>query len=55
MAQWTNHQWIEKFKNLMRLYINCEKSGDLYPAETGLMAGWLAGRLAGWQVGWQAG
>ena len=63
MAQWTNLQRIEKFKNLVRLYINCEKSGGLYLAEPGLTAGWqagwlagrLAGRLAGWQAGWLAG
>ena len=46
MAQWTNLQWIEKFENLARLYINCEKSRGLYLAEPGLMAGWLAGSLA---------
>ena len=46
MAQRTNLQRIEKFENLARLYINCEKSGGLYLAEPGLMAGWLAGSLA---------
>jgi len=51
MAQWTNLQRIEKFENLARLYINCEKSGGLYLAEPGLTAGWLAG----WQAGWLAG
>ena len=50
MAQWTNLQRIEKFENLARLYINCEKSGGLYLAEPGLTAGWLAGWLAGWQT-----
>ena len=40
----------EKFENLARLYINCEKSGGLYLAEPGLTAGWLAGWLAGWQT-----
>ena len=47
MAQLTNLQRIEKFENLARLYINCEKSGGLYLAEPGLTAGWLAGWLAG--------
>ena len=47
MAQWTNLQRIEKFENLARLYISCEKSGGLYLAEPGLMAGWLAGWLFG--------
>ena len=42
MAQWTNLQRIEKFKNRMRLYITCGKSGGLYLAEPGLTAGWLA-------------
>ena len=50
MAQWMNLQQIEKFENLTRLYINCEKSGGLYLAEPGLMACWLAGWLAGWQM-----
>ena len=50
MAQLTNLQRIEKFENLARLYINCEKSGGLYLAEPGLTAGWLAGWLAGWQM-----
>ena len=36
---------IEKFKNPMQLYINCEKFGGLYLAEPGLMAGWLAGEI----------
>ena len=45
MAQWTNLQRIEKFKNPMRLYINCEKSGGLYLAEPGLTAGWLADKI----------
>ena len=31
-----------EFENLARLYINCEKSGGLYLAEPGFMAGWLA-------------
>ena len=53
MAQWTNLQRIEKFENRTPLYITCGKSGGLYLAEPGLMAGWLAGRLAGWQAGWQ--
>ena len=39
MAQWMNLQWIEKFKNPMRLYINCEKSGGLYLVEPDLTAG----------------
>ena len=43
MAQWTNLQWIENFKNLMELNRNCEKSEGLYLAEAGLTAGWLAG------------
>ena len=47
MAQLTNLQRIEKFENLARLYINCEKSGGLYLAEPGLTAGWQAGWLAG--------
>ena len=38
----TNLQQIEKFENLTRLYINCEKSGSLYLAEPSLTAGWLA-------------
>ena len=42
MVQWMNLQRIEKFENLARLYINCEKSGGLYLAEPGLTAGWLA-------------
>ena len=42
MAQRANLQRIEKFENLARLYINCEKSGGLYIAEPGLTAGWLA-------------
>ena len=46
MVQWMNFQRIEKFENLMQLYINCEKSGSLYLAEHGFMAGWLAGRPA---------
>ena len=46
MAQWTNLQRIEKFENLARLCINCEKSGGPYLAEPGLTAGWLAG----WQT-----
>ena len=41
MALWTNLQRIEKFENQTQL---CEKSGGLYLAESGLMAGWLAGR-----------
>ena len=45
MAQWTNLQRIEKFENLARLYINCEKSGGLYLAEPGLTAGWLADEI----------
>ena len=45
MAQWMNLQQIEKFENLTRLYINCEKSEDLYLAESGLMAGWLADEI----------
>ena len=45
MVQWTNLQLIEKFENLARLYINCEKSGGLYLAEPGLMAGWLADKI----------
>ena len=44
MAQWTNLQRIEKFKNRTQLYITCGKSGGLYLAEPGLTAGWLAGR-----------
>ena len=38
-------QRIEKFKNLARLYINCEKSGGLYLVEPGLAAGWLADEI----------
>ena len=45
MVQWTNFQWIEKFENPARLYINCEKSGGLYLAEPGLTAGWLADEI----------
>ena len=45
MAQWTNLQRIEKFENLARLYINCEKSGGLYLAEPGVTAGWLADEI----------
>ena len=44
MAQWTNLQRIEKFENLARLCIHCEKSGGLYLAEPGLTAGWQFGR-----------
>ena len=44
MAQWTNLQRIEKFENRTRLYITCGKSGGLYLAEPGLMAGWQFGR-----------
>ena len=41
MAQGMNLQQIEKFENLARLYINCEKSGGLYLAEPVLQqAGW---------------
>ena len=54
MAQWTNLQRIEKFENLARLYINCEKSRGLYLAEPGLTAGWLAGWLAGRRAGYLA-
>ena len=39
MAQWTNLQRIEKFKNPTSVYINCEKSGGLYLVEPGLTAG----------------
>ena len=46
MAQWTNLQRIEKFENRTRLYITCGKSGGLYLAEPGLMAGWQAGSSA---------
>ena len=45
MAQWTNLQWIEKFKNLTQLYINCEKSGGLYLAEPGLTAGSMLDKI----------
>ena len=45
MAQWTNLQRIEKFENRTRLYITCGKSGGLYLAEPGLMAGWLADEI----------
>ena len=41
-----NLQQIEKFVNVMRLYITCEKSGGLHLAEPALTAGWQAGRLA---------
>ena len=44
MAQWTNLLQIEKFENPAQLYINCEKSGGLYLAEPGFMAGWPFGR-----------
>ena len=46
MAQWTNFQRIEKFKNLTRLYATCEKSDVLYLAKPSLTAGWQSGRLA---------
>jgi len=39
MAQWTNLQQIENFENPMQLFINYEKSGGLYLAGPGLMAG----------------
>ena len=45
MVQWTNLQWIEKFENLTRLFINCEKSGGLYLVEPGLAAGWLSDEI----------
>ena len=41
MAQRTNSQRIEKFENLTRFYVTCEKSGGLFLAEPGLTAGWL--------------
>ena len=46
MMEWTNLQWIEKFINLMQLYVTCEKSEGMSLAEPGLTAGWLAGWLA---------
>ena len=46
MAQWTNLQRIEKLENPAQLCIHCVKSGGLYLAEPGLMAGWQAG----WQT-----
>ena len=39
MVRWMNLQRIKKFVNLTQLYITCEKSGGLYLAEPGLMAG----------------
>ena len=46
MAQWTNLQWMKKFVNSTRLYMTCDKSGDLHLAEPSL----IAGRLAVWQM-----
>ena len=39
MAQWMNLQRIKKFVYPMRLYMTCEKSGDLYLAEPDLTVG----------------
>ena len=47
MAQWMNLQRIEKFVNGTRLYITCEKSGDLHLVEPGLMGDWLADEILG--------
>ena len=46
MVQWMNLQWIDRFVNLMQLYIPYGNSGGLHLAEPGLTAGWLAGWLA---------
>ena len=39
MVQWTNLQRINRFVNLMRLYISHEKSEVLHLVELGLIAG----------------
>ena len=44
MAQWTNLQRIKIFVNSARLYITCERSGDLHLMELGLTAGSPAGQ-----------